>query len=67
LGPAFAALAAKGAAIRPNHVSAAARAASNLDVITVLVFTLLTGGILIVANLIVDVGYAFLDPRVRLS
>ena len=51
----------------PGIGSAAARAASNLDVITVLVFTLLTGAILIVANLIVDVAYAFLDPRVRLS
>jgi len=51
----------------PGIGSAAARAASNLDVITVLVFTLLTGGILIVANLVVDVAYAFLDPRVRLS
>ncbi len=51
----------------PGIGSAAARAASNLDVITVLVFTLLTGTILIVANLIVDVAYAFLDPRVRLS
>ena len=51
----------------PGIGSAAARAASNLDVITVLVFTLLTGGILIIANLVVDVAYAFLDPRVRLS
>lgn len=51
----------------PGIGSAAARAASNLDVITVLVFTLLTGAILIVANLLVDVAYAFLDPRVRLS
>jgi len=51
----------------PGIGSAAADAAVNLDVITVLVFTLLTGSILIVANLIVDVAYAFLDPRVRLS
>lgn len=51
----------------PGIGSAAARAAQFLDVITVLSFTLLTGGILIVANLVVDVAYAFLDPRVRLS
>lgn len=51
----------------PGIGSAAARAAAFLDVITVLSFTLMTGGILIVANLVVDVAYAFLDPRVRLS
>lgn len=51
----------------PGIGSAAAKAASNLDVVTVLVFTLLTGIILLIANLIVDVAYAFLDPRVRLS
>lgn len=51
----------------PGIGSAAADAAGNLDVVTVLAFTLLTGGILIIANLIVDVGYAFLDPRVRLG
>jgi ABC-type dipeptide/oligopeptide/nickel transport system permease component len=33
----------------------------------VLSITLLSGMILIVANLIVDVMYAFLDPRVRLN
>jgi len=36
-------------------------------VIAVLSFTLLSGMILIVANLVVDVLYAFLDPRVRLD
>ena len=51
----------------PGIGSAAAKAAQFLDVITVLSFTLMTGAILIVANLVVDVGYAFLDPRVRLS
>jgi peptide/nickel transport system permease protein len=51
----------------PGIGSAAAAAASQMDVVTVLAFTMLTGGILIVANLIVDVAYAFLDPRVRLS
>jgi peptide/nickel transport system permease protein len=51
----------------PGIGSAAAKAAAQLDVITVLSFTLLTGTILIIANLVVDVAYAFLDPRVRLS
>jgi peptide/nickel transport system permease protein len=51
----------------PGIGSASASAASQLDVVTVLAFTLLTAFILIVANLIVDVLYAFLDPRIRLS
>jgi len=51
----------------PGIGSAAGAAAAQLDVITVLSFTLMTGGILILANLVVDILYAFLDPRVRLS
>jgi peptide/nickel transport system permease protein len=51
----------------PGIGSAAGAAASQLDVITVLSFTLLTATILIVSNLIVDVLYAILDPRVRLG
>ncbi|MEW5869193.1 MAG: ABC transporter permease [Chloroflexota bacterium] len=51
----------------PGIGQASGAAAAQLDVITVLSFTLLAGFILIVANLIVDVMYAFLDPRVRLS
>jgi peptide/nickel transport system permease protein len=51
----------------PGIGSSAATAASNLDVVTVLAFTLLTGFILVFANLVVDVLYAYLDPRVRLS
>ena len=51
----------------PGIGQAAGAAAAQLDVIAVLSFTLLSGLILIVANLIVDVMYAFLDPRVRLS
>jgi ABC-type dipeptide/oligopeptide/nickel transport system permease component len=38
-----------------------------LDVITVLGFALFNGCILIEANLVVDVLYAVVDPRVRLS
>jgi peptide/nickel transport system permease protein len=51
----------------PGIGKAAAEAAGQLDVITVLGFALFNGFILIVANLIVDVLYAFIDPRVRLS
>jgi peptide/nickel transport system permease protein len=35
--------------------------------VTVLGFALFTGMILITANLVVDVLYAFIDPRVRLA
>jgi peptide/nickel transport system permease protein len=51
----------------PGMGSAAAAAASRFDVVTVLAFTLVTGMILILANLVVDVLYAILDPRIRLS
>lgn len=51
----------------PGIGQAAANAAQQLDVITVLGFALFTGLILIVANLVVDVLYAFIDPRVRLA
>ncbi|MBN1260203.1 MAG: ABC transporter permease [Anaerolineae bacterium] len=51
----------------PGIGSAAANAAVNLDVITVLSFVLLNGFVLVMANLIVDVLYAYIDPRVRLD
>jgi len=51
----------------PGIGQAAADAAAQLDVITVLGFALFNGLILIVANLVVDVLYAVVDPRVRLS
>jgi len=51
----------------PGIGQAAGAAAAQLDVIAVLSFTLLSGLILIIANLVVDVMYAFLDPRVRLN
>jgi peptide/nickel transport system permease protein len=51
----------------PGIGSAAADAAVSLDVLTVLGIVLFTATLLIVANLVVDVMYAFLDPRVRLS
>lgn len=51
----------------PGIGSAAASAAQQLDVVTVLGLAVFNGLILIVANLIVDVLYAVVDPRVRLS
>jgi ABC-type dipeptide/oligopeptide/nickel transport system permease component len=51
----------------PGIGQAAASAAQQLDVITVLGFALFDGLILIVANLVVDVLYAVIDPRVRLA
>ncbi len=51
----------------PGIGSAAARAATSLDVVAMLGFALFDGFILIVAALIIDVLYAFIDPRVRLS
>ena len=51
----------------PGIGSAAAAAAQNLDVVTVLGFALFNGFVLIIANLIVDVLYAVIDPRVRLA
>jgi peptide/nickel transport system permease protein len=51
----------------PGLGSAAAQAAAALDVLTVLGIVLLSAGMLILANLSVDVMYALLDPRVRLS
>jgi len=51
----------------PGIGAAAARAAVSLDVVAMLGFALFDGFILIVANLVGDVMYAFIDPRVRLS
>jgi peptide/nickel transport system permease protein len=51
----------------PGIGKAAAEAAGQLDVVTVLGFALFNGLILIVANVVVDILYAVVDPRVRLS
>ncbi|NOZ28046.1 MAG: ABC transporter permease [Chloroflexi bacterium] len=51
----------------PGIGSAAARAALQLDVVTILAFTLFNGFILVLANLVVDILYAYIDPRVRLE
>ena len=46
---------------------AAADAAVTLDVLTMLGYALFTAILFIVVNLLVDIAYAFLDPRVRLE
>ncbi len=51
----------------PGIGAASATAAAQLDVVTVLGFALFIGVILIISNLVVDVLYAYIDPRVRLS
>jgi ABC-type dipeptide/oligopeptide/nickel transport system permease component len=51
----------------PGMGRAAAEAAQNLDVLTAVAFTMFSAVLLVVANLVIDVLYAFLDPRVRLS
>jgi peptide/nickel transport system permease protein len=51
----------------PGIGQAAAEAAAQLDVVTVLGFALFNGFILIISNLVVDVLYGLVDPRVRLS
>lgn len=45
----------------------AANAALNMDIAAVLGFTLFSGFLFVMANLIVDVLYAYLDPRIRLD
>jgi peptide/nickel transport system permease protein len=51
----------------PGMGSAAARAAGSLDALAVLGFVLFGGVVLIGANLVVDILYAFADPRIRLK
>lgn len=51
----------------PGIGSAAAAAALSLDVLTMLGFALFTAILFIGANLVVDILYGFLDPRVRLQ
>ncbi len=52
---------------RPGIGEFAASAAVNLDVTAVLGFTLVNAFLLVIANLIVDVMYAYIDPRIRLE
>jgi peptide/nickel transport system permease protein len=49
----------------PGMGSAAARAAVSLDALAVLGFVLFGGLALMMTNLVVDVLYAFIDPRIR--
>ncbi len=51
----------------PGIGSWAAAAAVSLDVLSMLGYALFTGVLIVIANLIVDILYAVLDPRVRLS
>lgn len=51
----------------PGIGKAAADAAGQLDVVTVLGFAVFNGLILIMANLVVDILYGLIDPRVRLA
>jgi peptide/nickel transport system permease protein len=50
----------------PGMGSAFARAAGSLDALAVLGFVLFSGVALILVNLIVDVLYAYVDPRILL-
>ena len=45
----------------------AANAALNFDAVTVLGIALLAGTLLVFANLVVDILYSYLDPRIRLK
>ncbi len=51
----------------PGIGKAAADAAQQLDVVTILGFAVFNGLILILANLVVDIMYGIIDPRVRLA
>ena len=51
----------------PGMGRALALAAQTLDVLTVLGIVLLTSALFIIANLVIDLLYAFLDPRIRLG
>ena len=51
----------------PGIGSAAAAAALSLDVLTMLGFALFTAALFILVNLMVDIMYGVLDPRVRLE
>ncbi|MGB7537048.1 MAG: ABC transporter permease [Anaerolineales bacterium] len=50
----------------PGMGYAAAEAALKFDVVTVLGFTILAGIILISVNLVVDILYGVMDPRIRM-
>lgn len=45
----------------------AGQAATQLDIASVVGFTLFTGLLFVLSNLIVDIMYAYIDPRIRLG
>jgi len=51
----------------PGIGQAAAAASVQLDVIAVLGLTLFNAVVLVLVNLVVDITYAFIDPRIRLD
>lgn len=51
----------------PGIGQIAAAAAVQLDVVTVLAMVMFFGFILVIGNLLVDISYVFIDPRVRLD
>jgi peptide/nickel transport system permease protein len=53
--------------VRTGLGSFAATAAQTLDYASIMGVLLFTSFILIVGNLIIDVSYAFIDPRIRLG
>lgn len=53
--------------VRPGLGEYAASAAVNLDITAVLGFTLVNAFLLVITNLVVDIMYAYIDPRIRLE
>ncbi len=51
----------------PGIGSASAKAAGSLDAVAVLGFVLFGGAVLVLANIVVDVLYAVIDPRIKLA
>ena len=51
----------------PGIGSWAATAAQNFDVSVVIIYALFSAAVFVLANLIVDVLYAYIDPRIRLG
>jgi peptide/nickel transport system permease protein len=51
----------------PGMGSFLAQAALSLDVVSVLGITLFSSIVLVCGNLLVDVLYGFIDPRIRLN
>jgi peptide/nickel transport system permease protein len=52
---------------RPGLGSFVAQSASQLDYASVMGALLFSAAIMIVGNLIIDISYAFIDPRIRLE